>query len=173
MAKKPSVSKKISRQRPKGKLPVLPVLFRRRWLELTGTPLAATSRLSPALVSSIATLKAGGAAPVGLANPDIQVFARRVQGNGCSKVAEIGGWYDMNLAPNLPCIGPAAVKAILDAIAAKICCNTLQCPERCPCHYIPQPKLAAYNCTPGNREVGFLLQGNQVWNCECLEPPTG
>jgi hypothetical protein len=162
---------KTSGKRSKGKL-VLPSAFRRRWLELTGQPLSRGARLSPVLVSSIATLKAGGAAPLGLANPDIQVFVRRVQGNGCSKVAEIAGWYDMNLAPNLPCIGPVAVKAILDALATNICCKTLQCPTRCPCHYIPQAKLAFYNCAPGNREVGFLLQGNQAWNCECLEPPT-
>jgi len=99
-------------------------------------------------------------------NPEIVVTARRVEGSGCEKRAEIAGWYSNKLAPGQACIGAAAVKAILDAAAAKVCCDTLDCPKKCPCEYIPQPKLAIYRCANG-MEVGYLLQNNRVWNCIC------
>ena len=79
----------------------------------------------------------------------------------------------MDLRPNLPCLGPAAVKAILDAAAAAECCNVLQCPQNCPCDYTPQAALAIYRCTPGVQEEGFLLQAKQVWNCRCKKGVTG
>ncbi len=139
-------------------------------MELTGTKLAPGARVPPELLSSIETMRPGQAIPtipVTAANPRIVVVARRVQGTGCEKKAEIAGWYEMDLAPNLPCLGPLAVKAYLDQVAAKVGCDTLQCPAHCPCRYTPQPALAIYRCTPGVKEEGFLLQGKQVWNCEC------
>jgi hypothetical protein len=165
--KKAAASKKRGIQKPAK----VAQAVERRWLELTGKKLQPTVRVPATLISSITTLHAGLAAGAALANPDIQVFARKVQGTGCQKVAEIAGWYEKNLAPNLPCIGAAAVKAILDAAATQVCCNTLKCPEKCPCHYIPQAALGSYTCTPGVVESGYLLQGTAVWNCECLEPP--
>jgi len=142
-----------------------------RWLELTGTKLTPGTRVPDTLLSSIDTLRPGQAIPtipVAAANPRIVVVARRVQGTGCGKKAEIAGWYEMDLAPNLPCIGPLAVKAFLDKVAAQVCCDTLKCPKECPCRYTPQAALAIYRCTPGVKEEGFLLQGKQVWNCECV-----
>src|SRR5258706_15251847 len=147
-----------------------PTNLEMRWLELTGTKLSPGGRVSKALLSSIETLRPGQAIPtipVTAANPRIVVFARRVQGTGCDKKAEIAGWYEMDLAPNLQCMGPLAVKAYLDKVAAKVCRDTLQCPTECPCRYTAQPALAIYRCTPGVKEEGFLLQGKQVWNCEC------
>src|SRR5437016_2262024 len=147
-----------------------PTTLEMRWLELTGTSLPVGGRVAKTLLSSIETMRPGQAIPtipVTAANPRIVVVARRVQGMGCEKKAEIAGWYEMDLVPNLPCMGPLAVKAYLDKVAAKVCCDTLQCPTECRCRYTPQPALAIYRCTPGVKEEGFLLQGKQVWNSKC------
>jgi hypothetical protein len=178
MAKKRSVrpaGKKVAASKKRGiqKPAKVAQAVERRWLELTGKKLQPTARVPATLISSITTLHAGLAAGAPVADPDIFIFVRKVQGTGCEKVAEIAGWYEMNLAlwPNLPCIGRAAIKAILDAAATQFCCNTLKCPEKCPCHYIPQAALGLYTCDPGVVESGYLLQTTEVWNCECLEPP--
>lgn len=136
-----------------------------RWREFGGAPLpkkpqAALKKLLRGLAAFRA--QAGG----GLANPLVVVVAREVQGSDCEKRAEIGGFYDMKLAPGQACIGAAAVKAVLDAAAKQLCCDTLCCPEDCPCIYIPQAKLALYSCANGHEE-GYLLQGKSVWNCIC------
>lgn len=99
---------------------------------------------------------------------DIHVFARAVEGSGCERRAEIAGWYEMSLGPGQACLGEAAVKALLDAAATKVCCETLECPKDCPCNYTPQKKLGKYECNPGVSERGYLLQGTNVWNCNCV-----
>ena len=149
----------------KKKKPSLSPRFAPRWLELTGRK--PTARLQKALVNSIVTLRAnppGGGAP----NLEIFLFARFQQGEGCEKVAEIAGWYSMDLTKGGNCIGPKAVKAALDAAARQYCCHILKCPRECPCSYVPQAKLGAYSCVPGRWEEGFLLQATRVWNCFCL-----
>jgi hypothetical protein len=88
---------------------------------------------------------------------------------GCNKKAEIASWYSQDLTKAGNCIGEAAVFAALNAAAETVCCDTLKCPEKCRCHFIPRKKLASYKCTPGKLEEGFLLQGEEVWNCQCGE----
>ena len=156
--------KTAPKQRPKGKSEVTlsGPPFRARWIEMTGRK--PPSRVPQPLANSVATLRANPPA-----NPDIQIFARKIIGKDCEKVAEIAGWYSMDLTKGGKCIGAAKVKAALDAAAKQFCCQTLQCPSRCPCAYVPQPKLGAYYCIPGKVEEGFLLQATEVWNCFCLE----
>lgn len=136
-----------------------------RWREFGGAPLPKKPQAAlKKLLKGIGAFRqqAGG----GPANPLVVVVAREVEGSGCGKRAEIGGFYDMKLAPGQACIGAAAVKAVLDAAAAKECCDTLTCPKECPCEYTPQVKLAIYRCANGHEE-GYLLQGKTVWNCRC------
>ncbi|HTP98463.1 MAG TPA: hypothetical protein VMN56_03995 [Casimicrobiaceae bacterium] len=149
--------------------------FRNRWREFTGAAFSPNKAYPAALLSSIATLRGGAAAGLAAAPAapvnTVVVTARRVQGNGCEKVAEIAGFYERTFAPQAPVIlGPAGVKAVLDAAAKKLCCDTLKCPEDrkhpCPCTYIPQAKLAAYRLTATSEE-GYLLQDKRVWNCRC------
>ena len=149
--------------------------FRTRWRELTGDAFKSTASLPPGLIASIGTLRAGQAvmkgAPPLPAPPKLSIVlaARATKGAGCGKVAEIAGWYSMTFAPGFPVIiGPAAVKAVLDAEAAKVCGDKLQCPadKDCPCTYIPQPQLAKYE-VGATFENGYLLQDNRVWNCQC------
>jgi hypothetical protein len=140
-----------------------------RWLELTGKKLQPATRVPATLLSSIAHLHAGVVGVKPRLQPQIMVFAREVKGSGCDKKAQIAGWYEWHIPP--ACIGEAAVKALLDDVATQVCCDTLKCPEDCPCHYIPQAALAKYKCTPGVVEYGLLLQDTDVWNCECLRKP--
>src|SRR6266852_2746640 len=101
MAKKPPKPAKKSVKR----VPQPLTTIDKRWLELTGTQLSPGARVPQSLLSAIETLRPGQAIPtipVAAANPQIVVVARRVQGAGCEKKAEIAGWYEMNLAPNLP-----------------------------------------------------------------------
>jgi hypothetical protein len=133
-----------------------------RWTEFGGAKLP--KRPSAALkkvLTGLANFRLQAAA-----NPMVVVTARVVTGEGCARQAEIAGFYDMTLGPGQVCIGAAAVKAILDAAAARLCCDTLQCPKECPCEYTPQAKLALYSCTKGHEE-GYLLQDKSVWNCRC------
>jgi len=137
-------------------------IAKRRWTEISGAKVPARPAASvKVLLTGLANLRLP-AAP----NPEIILFARRVEGTGCEKQAEIAGWYSKKLAPGQACIGEAAVKAILDAAAAQYCCDTLKCPKKCPCEYIPRPKLGLYKCGNGVEE-GFLLQGEPAWNCVC------
>lgn len=151
-----------------------------RYIELTGGPMP-RGRLPARLRSSLETLASARVADDGreglvagpLAGapggpPDVDVFVRKRAGTGCEQVAEIAGTYRADLAPGQACIGAAAVKQILDAAAAKLCCQTLDCPSKCPCTYVPQQALAAYLCVAGRLEHGALLQGNEVWNCMCF-----
>jgi len=132
-----------------------------RWIELSGAKVPAQPAASvKVLLTALGNMRQQAA------NPMVFVTARRVEGSGCEKRAEIAGFYEMKLAPGQACIGAAAVKAILDAAAAQLCCDTLQCPKECPCEYLPQPKLAVYRCANGV-EVGYLLQNQRVWNCVC------
>ena len=165
-AKKTAAAKSPAKTKTPTRRPALPQVFVERWMELASA--TAPTKLSARLVSSIITLRPGQVAGGPAGKPDIVVFARDVQGTGCDKRAEIAGWYSQNLAPNGKCIGQAAVKAALDAAAQQECCNTLKCPDKCPCRYIPQAKLAAYRCVPGVVEEGFLLQNNHAWNCICF-----
>jgi hypothetical protein len=116
--------------------------------------------MAPVVGGAVGAL-AGG--PAGA--PLIVLGVRRQGGKGCDQFAEIGGFY---AGPGgAACIGQAAVKALLDAAAAKLCCQTLKCPDTCPCQYLPQPKLALYRCGP-KEEEGYLLQNATVNNCICF-----
>ena len=53
------------------------------------------------------------------------------------------------------------------AAAAGECAATLTCPSACPCRYFPRAQLAIYSFNNGLEE-GYLLQGAQVWNCQCM-----
>jgi len=161
-SKKRSATRTTSKKRP-----TISKLFRRRWLELSGLKFGPKFRVPLSLVLSLETLapaQAGGVVPK--AAPEIVVFTRKLRGSGCGKMAEIAGWYSAPVGPG-GCIGQAAVLAALNAAAGKKCCNVLQCPKVCPCHYTPQHALAAYTCT-ATLEEGFLLQNKEIWNCRCL-----
>jgi hypothetical protein len=145
-----------------------------RYIELTVAPPA--GRLGGRLRSSLETLasapvkgrKAGPLAGGPGGPPVVDVFVRKRAGSGCDQAAEIAGTYTADLAPGQACIGAAAVKQILDDAAAKLCCQTLECPAKCPCSYVPQQALAAYTCAVGRLEFGALLQTNEVFNCVCF-----
>jgi hypothetical protein len=138
---------------------------KQRWVELSSAKVPA----NPAASVRVLLAALGNLRPQAGANPLVVVTARRVEGSGCKKRAEIAGFYEMKLAPGQACIGAAAVKAVLNAAAAQLCCDTLKCPKECPCEYLPQPNLAAYRCANGV-EVGYLLQEKRVWNCVCAVP---
>lgn len=148
--------------------------FKRRWLELTGVRYSPSFDLPPTLVSSIATLRGGpvlvkAPGPAARRKASVVVKVRATQGKGCGKVAEIGGFYAKEFPVTAPVIlGPAGVKAVLDAAARDLCCEALDCPpdKNCPCTYIPQPTLAAYELG-ATYENGYLLQEKRVWNCQC------
>lgn len=138
----------------------------RRWTELTGEKLAAKHRVPQTLLTALDTLVAGRVRQGEEAEPSVEVFVRRRQGTGCDQVAEIAGIYSARIQGGA-CIGQAAVLAILNGAAERLCCSTLRCPERCPCRYLPRQVLAAYECT-ATEELGYLLQGDHVWNCMCF-----
>jgi len=152
-ASKRQVSRKVSKQAAS------------RWVELSGAKAPANpSGGVRALLTGLGALRHPGAANP--ANPNVVVTVRKTTGTGCEKRAEIAGFYERRIGPGQPCIGAAAVKAVLDAAAESMCCDTLQCPKECPCEYHPQQALALYRCANGMEE-GYLLQEKRVWNCGC------
>jgi hypothetical protein len=142
-------------------------LFQARWTEFAGKPFAPS--LPPEkIVKTVQGLAALPAAA--LAEPPIELWAhtRARRGADCGQQAEVSAFYSGDITI-VGVLGQAAVLALLNATAAGECCNkAVQCPTRCPCNYIPQAKPAFYGID-GTHEIGALLQGNAVWNCECRE----
>jgi hypothetical protein len=144
--------------------------FQRRWLELTGEQFRPRVGVHPALVSSLSSIRF---VPTRLQRiikmrwplPEVVVFARKQEGKDCDQKAEIAGWYSCK--HNGVCIGQAAVLKVLNAAASKLCSETLHCPSRCPCSYVPRKALGSYTCT-ATLEEGYLMQGTEEWNCFCF-----
>ena len=140
-----------------------------RWRELTGERLRAQAPRTLAL--SLGTMQSmpvrGRKLALRAIVPEVKVFIRATEGEGCERKAEIAGWYSNHLR-GLPCIGQKAVLQILNDAAERLCRRSLDCPSRCPCSYVPRQKLGTYRCTKAI-EVGYLLQGDRVWNCFCFE----
>jgi hypothetical protein len=132
------------------------------WLELTRRKFRKGGRVPVALQLALSTrigqpVKGGGVA---------EAWVRRQHiGKGCDKQWEIAAFYD---GP-VPCIGQAAVLAALNAAAAAVCMTHMaDCPNNCPPAYTPMAKPGFYMCG-ATREIGALLQGTEIWNCECTE----
>jgi hypothetical protein len=162
--KKTGPRKKTTSRKPK-----IDPVFQARWTEFAGQSFDSAN---PAAIVSTLAKAAGAAAPLlAAAGPPIELWGkvRARRGKDCGQQAEISAFYcgDIRIVGVL---GQAAVLALLNAAAAAECCkNGVQCPAVCPCHYIPQNKAAFYKIL-GTQEIGALLQGNNVWNCECREP---
>jgi len=137
--------------------------FERRWLELTGVRFRASGRIPAALVNSLSSMRIVRL-PLPRA-PELVVFARKHEGKDCEEKVEIAGWYSRQ--HNGKCVGAAAVLKILNNAASQLCSQTLHCPSRCPCTYVPRKRLGSYRCT-ATLEEGFLMQGVEEWNCFCF-----
>jgi hypothetical protein len=165
--RKISKRRRVSQRPPSGR--ALRRAFEQRWRELSGDRFSLRRRVPESFMLGLATLQPGAARlrRRGGADPNIVVTVRRRQGTDCEQQAEIAGFYSKQLN-GAACIGRAAVLAKLNAAAQDLCCKTLKCPARCPCVYQPRQQLAIYRCN-AQVEEGFLLQGQRVWNCACVE----